>query len=102
MKPKEAEKLAAKALPCPFCGERLVVSNDHHGCWVGHKQEPGPCFFSVAQLIDETDLIGWNKRVGICNCDDSGWPATARIGTICDDCGGVVIDGDAPNQAGRT
>lgn len=54
--------LASNAKPCPFCGERLVAKNDHHGWWVGHRQEPGPCFESVVQLFDESELKDWNCR----------------------------------------
>ncbi len=58
----EAQRIAAHALPCPFCGERLVVHTDHHGCWVAHKEEPGPCLISVIQLLDDDDLELWNRR----------------------------------------
>lgn len=58
----KAKSIAKRAKPCPFCGERLVVRSDHHGHWVAHEQEPGPCFDSVAQLMDEDDLRRWNTR----------------------------------------
>lgn len=58
----QAESLAARALPCPFCGERLVVYDDHHGSWVSHRDEPGPCIDSTVQLMDEDDLRRWNSR----------------------------------------
>jgi len=54
--------LAARALPCPFCGEQLVVQSDHHGFWVAHKNEPGPCVMSIHQIFDESDLAEWNVR----------------------------------------
>lgn len=56
------EQIAAKALPCPFCGEPLEVHSDHHGQWVAHREEPGPCIFSIVQLFDERDLAEWNTR----------------------------------------
>jgi hypothetical protein len=61
---KQANAVAAKAKPCPFCGERLVVSSDHHGFWVAHREEPGPCFDSTAQLLGPEDLPRWNQRDG--------------------------------------
>ena len=57
-----AEEIARAALPCPFCGERLVVSTDHHGAWAGHKNTTGPCIESVVQLHDMHDLRAWNTR----------------------------------------
>jgi hypothetical protein len=62
MTEREADAIAKKALPCPFCGERLTVHSDSHGFYVAHRQEPGPCFDSVVQLLSETDLKGWNTR----------------------------------------
>ena len=64
MTERQAERLAKRALPCPFCGESLVVKSDHHGFWLAHSLEPGPCFDSVAQILDEKDLIAWNTRNG--------------------------------------
>lgn len=58
----KAIDLARRALPCPFCGEQLIAKDDHHGWWVAHRDEPGPCFDSVAQLMDEDDLRRWNTR----------------------------------------
>lgn len=57
-----AKSIAGKALPCPFCGERLVVKNDHHGYWVAHEQEPGSCFDSTIQLMSKADCDKWNTR----------------------------------------
>lgn len=65
MTEEQATAVAAQALPCPFCGESLVVKSDHHGFWVAHREEPGPCFDSVAQLLDESDLARWNTRGGV-------------------------------------
>ncbi len=62
MSPQIAECLAKRALPCPFCGESLVVHEDHHGCWLAHRQEPGRCIESVVQLLDAQDLERWNER----------------------------------------
>lgn len=56
--------IARDALPCPFCGERLVIHTDYHGAWVAHKREPGPCIDSVTQLHDLSDLLQWNVRNG--------------------------------------
>jgi hypothetical protein len=56
------EDMASRALPCPFCGERLVARNDHHGWWIAHKNETGKCIESVMQLFDEEDLMAWNTR----------------------------------------
>jgi hypothetical protein len=60
---KWAEGNVSQALPCPFCGERLTVKTDHHGAWLAHKSEQGPCFESVAQIMDSEDLASWNKRI---------------------------------------
>ena len=48
--------------PCPFCGEQLVLSSDHHGEWWAHKLEPGPCIDSTTQLHDAKDFAQWNTR----------------------------------------
>jgi hypothetical protein len=64
MREEQANELARRALPCPFCGERLVVKSSDQGHWVAHEDEPGPCFLSFVQLIDVTDLDGWNTRAG--------------------------------------
>lgn len=58
----EMDKLADRSKPCPFCGERLVVKSDHHGEWIGHHHEVGPCWESIGQLFDEDDLKRWNVR----------------------------------------
>lgn len=63
MTSREARLVASAALPCPFCGERLVPHDDHHGYWVAHDRSPGPCFLSTIQLLDTVDLAGWNQRV---------------------------------------
>lgn len=56
------QDIAARAAPCPFCGEALVVKADHHGEWVGHREEPGSCIASIHQIHDEDDLTEWNTR----------------------------------------
>lgn len=53
-----------RLLPCPFCGERLVIQDDHHGKWWAHQHEPGPCFDSTAQVMDQKDADAWNTRDG--------------------------------------
>jgi hypothetical protein len=60
---KWAEANVAAALPCPFCGERLIVHADHHGAWLAHKNETGNCFDSCAQIMNTDNLAQWNKRV---------------------------------------
>ncbi len=62
MKGVDYEGMARRALPCPFCGQRLIVKGDHHGSWVGHKNETGPCFQATAQIHFEEDLAEWNVR----------------------------------------
>ena len=60
---EDAKSLAARALPCPFCGERLAVANDHHGYWLQHRDHVGgDCFDNVAQVLNEADLARWNRR----------------------------------------
>lgn len=49
-------------LPCPFCGEALVVKDDHHGEWWGHRNEHSGCFAGIDQLHDVDDLKRWNRR----------------------------------------
>ena len=53
-----------KLLPCPFCGESLVIKDDHHGEWWAHKNLSG-CFLSLIQVSDEKGAIAWNKRAPI-------------------------------------
>lgn len=63
---KRALELAAEALPCPFCGERLVVANDHHGYWLQHAGHlSSVCFDSVAQVLNDDDLARWNRRTPV-------------------------------------
>ena len=61
---RRAESERLELLPCPFCGERLVLHGDHHGEWWGHKNDMGPCFDSVAQVMDQKDANAWNTRGG--------------------------------------
>jgi hypothetical protein len=49
--------------PCPFCGERLVIHTDHHGEWIAHRLEPGPCIISTIQIFNKADAIMWNRRI---------------------------------------
>lgn len=59
------EKLRATItpLPCPFCGEALVVKSDHHGEWWGHANDAtGDCECSINQLFDDDDVRRWNRR----------------------------------------
>lgn len=63
MDPAKAKRMAKLAKRCPFCGERLVVRDDHHGCWLAHKDElGGDCIVSVIQVLNEEDLQAWNQR----------------------------------------
>ena len=59
----DAEIEKADLLPCPFCGEKLIIHDDHHGIWWAHRDEPGPCFLSTIQILDLEDVKGWNKRI---------------------------------------
>lgn len=62
---KEIERITFmldSVLPCPFCGERLVIHSDHHGEWVAHRDEVGPCVASTTQLMTAKDRDDWNKR----------------------------------------
>ncbi len=59
---KWAESNVGQAKPCPFCGEKLIVHTDHHGAWLAHRNITGPCFESIAQVMDNRDLMGWNTR----------------------------------------
>lgn len=59
---KWAEAAVSRALPCPFCGERLIVKTDHHGAWLAHRNEFGTCYESTAQIMDEDGLKRWNTR----------------------------------------
>lgn len=59
---KAIDRIASKALPCPFCGENLVVHSDHQGSFMAHKDQFGACFISVVQILDSKDLADWNKR----------------------------------------
>lgn len=54
---------ATELLPCPHCGERLVLKGDHHGDWWGHHNDAtGSCIHSVTQLMDAEDFAAWNRR----------------------------------------
>lgn len=46
--------------PCPFCGERLVLQDDHHGSWFGHSGYHCEC--ATTQVHDQIDLRRWNTR----------------------------------------
>lgn len=61
-------------LPCPHCGERLVLKGDHHGEWWGHRNDVGSCIHSVTQLMDEEDFAAWNRR-----SHQSAEPATVSV-----------------------
>ena len=68
-----AEEIARAALPCPFCGERLVVATDHHGAWVEHRRSmQSDCFEAVAQIHDMAGLRGWNTRLPPPTSDGGG------------------------------
>lgn len=51
---------AKRLLPCPFCGARLEVRDDHHGEWVGHPESD--CLENIVQIFDERDVERWNRR----------------------------------------
>ena len=54
--------IESRLLPCPFCGERLVVHGDHHGEWIAHRNVVGPCTACPVQIFDEADARAWNQR----------------------------------------
>jgi len=49
--------------PCPFCGERLIKTSDHHGEWYGHKDEMMWCPVTMFQITDWNDCEFWNRRL---------------------------------------
>ena len=49
--------------PCPFCGYKMEWTNDHHGYFYDHETAPYWCPCKVNQLLDEEDILNWNKRV---------------------------------------
>lgn len=49
-------------LPCPHCGEQLILKGDHHGEWWGHRNDTGSCIHAVTQLMDREDFAAWNRR----------------------------------------
>ena len=60
----EATKIQPDDLrPCPFCGQKLVLLDDHHGSWYAHKDNGGYCEASYTQLFDAEDVKRWNTRV---------------------------------------
>ncbi len=58
------EDIVSSCKPCPFCGERLVVHNDRHGAWIGHKNELSQCFDAGSLIMDSDDVSLWNMRSG--------------------------------------
>lgn len=80
--------------PCPFCGERLVLKEDHHGQWWAHRSEPGSCFASTSQIFDEEDAAAWNKRAvpkpsSCWNCKGTGQTHDPRGINVCARCYGT-------------
>jgi hypothetical protein len=61
MTEKQIDKWLRTAKPCPFCGERLVNNNDHHGFWAEHRGN-SKCFLRFYQILDQEDASGWNSR----------------------------------------
>ena len=53
-----------KLLPCPFCGDRLRVGEDHHGWWIEHNHSAS-CLISFMQLYDLGDFKKWNASESI-------------------------------------
>lgn len=65
---KLAEELVTLALPCPFCGARLVCfdgGENFKGYWIGHpgrtKRAP-ECIAIFIQIDNEGGLESWNSR----------------------------------------
>lgn len=57
-----AKSLAARALPCPFCGEKLVVHANKYGCSIGHPAAQKTCILRNAIFLEQCDLAAWNMR----------------------------------------
>ena len=55
-------KIAETILPCPFCGEKLVVHDDHHGCWIAHANLDH-CIISHIQIFEGKEVERWNTRI---------------------------------------
>lgn len=64
MTEKRALELVASAIPCPFCGEWLVVTNDHHqGYRLRHAGRlSSDCFDNVIHIPNDDDLALWSRR----------------------------------------
>ena len=63
--PTEDEKIAKFDLkPCPFCGEKLILTGDHHGDYWEHPQRTR-CYERIAQVLDEDDMARWNTRMEV-------------------------------------
>lgn len=67
----EAEALAKTALPCPFCGERLVVYHEKANSFnpegeheLRHPRTLGICVLGnlPSLYITNTDIDRWNHR----------------------------------------
>jgi len=58
------EEMCKALSPCPFCGESLVVHEDHHGKWIAHNYEPHDwCPCGVVQIHDLSGMTEWNTRL---------------------------------------
>lgn len=63
MTEREATDLAARALPCPFCGERLVVIGYRAFTYfVRHQDEHYQCFIYSIEIWNADGLDRWNTR----------------------------------------
>ncbi|HEU0038026.1 MAG TPA: hypothetical protein VFR76_02015 [Verrucomicrobiae bacterium] len=84
--------------PCPFCGEKLVQHDDHHGTWWAHKNEVGYCWASVEQIHDDEDARRWNVRhtpmlADIAQIIDVGWKAGKSAAEVA---GEILREFDGP------
>src|SRR5437868_14903218 len=64
MTESQARQLARDALPCPFCGERLVAAEDRDGDFIVEHKSCTDCFHAIACLFSKSDLERWNCRAG--------------------------------------
>lgn len=56
--------IAERALPCPFCGESLVVVPFRFARpVVTHQDDMGLCILEDCGLATEADLRQWNTRM---------------------------------------
>lgn len=68
MTQSEAESMLKQALPCPFCGEKLVIDcvHDNKIFVLKHSCDGPECVsdYSSFEISDELELKLWNTRRG--------------------------------------